>query len=264
MLAACGKDVTATVDAPAASPDGSGSGSAMEVGGMISSNQTWSGAIDLVGPATIATGVTVTVMPGTTISARTGSSLSVDGRLDIEGTKAAPVALTPSGAGWYGLNVAGSLEMHYAEETGGGIVVNGGTITVMDTLLAHHNNSQDYLIMNGGMIDVEYSSIVPMAQTTDLIHCDMHANSGAALTIKVVHTNLSGASFAIDWFNGSGNFTYNNWFSNQTDVYTEPGSPVMGDVSFGWFEAGAPTAAQGSSITADSLSPTRLTDAGPR
>src|SRR5262249_17216578 len=155
----------------------------------------------------------------------------------------------------------GSLVMHYADEISGGIVVSGGTITVIDSALWHQHNIQDYLIMNAGMIDVGYSAIVPAPGTTHAIHCCMHANSGASLSIKVVHTNLSGAMFGIDFFGGSADLTHNNWFTNQTDVYTEAGSPVTGDVSFGWFERGTPpTAAPGSSLIANSLAAAKLTD----
>ena len=92
----------------------------------------------------------------------------------------------------------------------------------------------------------------------------MHANQGGANTIKVVHTNLSGATYGFDFFAGTADLTYDNWFSNATDLYTEVGTPVSADVSFGWFEHGAPMAAAGSTITANNLAPAKLVDAGPR
>ena len=261
VVAACGKDVTETIDA---APQIDADISAVKISGSITADATWSGAIDLTGPATIESGVTITVSAGTTITARSGSSITIKGTLDVEGTSPAHVVMKPATLNWAGLIVAGTLTMHYVEEISGGIVVNAGTVTVFDTTMAHSHNLQDYLIMNGGMIDVEYSSIVPAEGTSDAIHCDMHANPGQTLSIKVVHTNLSGAMFGIDLFGGTSDLTYNNWFSNSDDVYTEAGSPVTADLSFGWFEHGAPTAAPGSSLTANSLSPTRLTDAGPR
>jgi hypothetical protein len=263
-LVACGKDLAETVDAPTGGGGDGSNNSALQVSGTIGADATWSGAVELTGPATIPAGVTITVAAGTTLTAHTGSSITISGTLDVEGTSAAHVALKPAMTNWAGLIVAGTLTMHYADETSGGIVVNAGSASIFDTTMAHSHNLQDYLIMNGGMIDVEYSSIVPAEGTSDLIHCDMHANPGQTLSIKVVHTNLSGAMFGIDFFGGSANLTYDNWFSNSADVYTEAGSPVSGDVSFGWFEHGKPTAAAGSSLTAMSLSATKLTDAGPR
>jgi len=259
-IASCGKDVAAVADAPP--PDGGAA--TMMVSGPITASATWSGAIDLAGPTEIQAGVTITVAAGTTITARTGSSIAIAGTLDVEGTSAAHVVMKPAASNWAGLTVSGSLVMHYAEEISGGIVVTGGTITVMDTRMAHFNNLQDYLIINGGMVDVEYSSIVPQDGSGDKVHCDMHANSGHSQNVKVFHTDLSGALYGLDLFGGSADLTYDNWFTNQDDLYTEIGYPVTADVSFGWFQAGAPVAAQGSSITATDLSPTKRTDTGPR
>jgi hypothetical protein len=53
--------------------------------------------------------------------------------------------------------------------------------------------------------------------------------------------------------------TYNNWFSNQLDM--EKLGNTTGDVSFGWFKVGTPSA---SSLTANSMATAMVTDAGPR
>jgi hypothetical protein len=156
------------------------------------------------------------------------------------------------------------LKMTYAEQTGGGIVVDGGTVTALDTTFSHDRDGRDFLIVQSGSVDVEYAAFLPASGTNDLIHCDMHANQSGASTIKVVHTNLSNATNGFDFFGGTADLTYDNWFGNETDLYTEAGAPVTADASYGWFQNGPPAAAPGSSITASNLSATRISDAGPR
>ena len=262
MVTGCGMDVSLAPDASNAAGDGSGA----TIAGTITVDQTWSGANTVTAATTIASGVTVTVAAGARITVAPGASITVAGKVDIAGTRAATVVMKPltNGGSWGGFVVAGELVMHYGDQTGGGIVVDGGMVTVIDTVMSHYNDGRDFLIVHSGHLDVEYSSIGSAPGVTDVDHCDLHANQGGTSTIKVIHTNLSSATYGFDFFGGTADLTYDNWFSNATDLYTEPGAPVIGDVSFGWFKNGPPTAAPGSMITANALSPTKLTAAGPR
>jgi hypothetical protein len=192
------------------------------------------------------------------------AAVAVAGKLDIQGTSAAHVVIVPSSITWDGFSVTGDLVMHYGDQTGGGFYVDGGSITVVDSAMSHDRDGRDFLIVHSGMVDVEFSSIQPKPGTSDLVHCDMHADQAGASVIKVVHTNLSSATNGFDFFGGTADLTYDNWFSNQTDVYTEAGTPVTADVSFGWFQNGSPAAAAGSTITANHLASSKLVDAGPR
>jgi hypothetical protein len=267
LLTACGKDANLDPDAPTGGDGPQVDADTSSISGTISSDQTWSGAVTIAGVTTIAAGVTVTVTAGTHITAKSTAVINVMGTIDIQGTTAAHVVMAPQTTGgvWGGFVVAGTMTEHYGDQTGGGISVQGGTVTVIDTLMWHLNDTRDFLVMDDGNVDVEYSVIAPATGTNDQIHCDMHTNAGGSLTVKIVHSNLSGALNAMDFYGGSGaDLTYNNWFGNSVDVYTEASFHVTGDVSNGWFQQGAPTAASGSTLIKMNMSSTQLTDAGPR
>jgi hypothetical protein len=256
-LAACQKPVDMMMDPDAAV------GSDGNISGNLTADMTWSGAIHIVGATTLSG--TVTVEAGTTIDVAQGVNVKVQRQMVMNGTSAAKIVITPAATGWDGFTVTGQLEMHYVDMTGGGIQQNGGAVTIMDTVLSHKNNSRDFLIMNGGMLDMEYSTIGPAPGTTDVIHCDFHFNPATSTTIVVTHADISGATNGTDYYNGmNSNFTHDNWFSNSADVVTEPGSAVSGDFSNGWFKTAAPVPAAGSTFTTNNLSPTKLTDTGPR
>lgn len=262
-LTACGHDI-GQVGADATGPTPDSPPGTVTITGTIGSDQTWAGALAIIGPTTIASGVKVIVSSGAHVTATTNATVTVEGTLDMEGTRTEHVAIVPSSITWGGFDVIGQLTMHYTDQTGGGIVVDGGSVTVTDAAFSHDRDGRDFLIVHSGTVDIAYSAFQPAAGTNDLVHCDMHANQGGASMIKVVHTNLSNATYGFDFFGGTADLTYDNWFSNSTDVYTEAGSPVTADVSFGWFQNGGPTAAPGSTITANSLATAKLPDAGPR
>jgi hypothetical protein len=235
-----------------------------EVSGHVHADTTWADTIRVTSSTIIDPGVTVTVMPGTTISVAATASVAVQGTLDIQGTSAAKVNMAPAASAphWLGFTVqsGGVLTAHYLVESGGSVDTSGtAKVTLFDSQLS--KASHDLLVMAGGSVDVEYSSIGLEIGQGDTTHCDMH--TGAASTIKVVHTNLSTASYGIMFYGGNNaDFTYNNWFGNGVDVDLSPGSGASGTFSYSWFEKG--TAPSGVGITATNLSGARLTDAGPR
>ncbi|HEY4057047.1 MAG TPA: hypothetical protein VGM39_10580 [Kofleriaceae bacterium] len=251
--------------------DGSGSDpgtpGATTKSGTISSNETWATSIDVTGSLTIAAGVTVTVAPGTTIHIASGGSMTVNGTLDASGgTKAAPIIIAPATAGSFHLGVrlptGGMLKYSYVTQTGGGISTTGGTATIVDSLLSGAQG--DYLVMNGGTVDVSYSQIGKDAGV-DSTHCDMHFDGAMPNNIKVTHSNISTTAYGLMFYHGTAaDFTYNNWFANTTDVDTNAG--VVGDFSNGWFEKAPPTATGngGAQLTLNTLATAKLTDAGPR
>ncbi|HEY4178589.1 MAG TPA: hypothetical protein VGM90_17195 [Kofleriaceae bacterium] len=253
--------------------DGSGSSDpgtpgATTKSGTISANESWNTAIDVTGALTIAAGVTVTVAPGTTIHIASGGSITVNGMFDASGgTKAAPIVIAPVTAGAFHLGVrlptGGALKYSYVTQTGGGISTSGGSATIVDSLLS--GASGDFLVMNGGAVDVSYSQIGKDAGVTDTTHCDMHFDGAMPNTIKVTHSNISTTSYGLMFYHGTAaDFTYNNWFGNTTDVDTNAG--VVGDFSNGWFEKTPPAATGngGAQLTLGTLAVAKLTDAGPR
>jgi hypothetical protein len=91
------------------------------ISGAITEDATWSGTVEISGDATINAGVTVTVTPGTEISARNGVGLRVQGTLEVAGTAAAPVSMLPTADAmtWAGIVVdpGGSAHLAYAQGT---------------------------------------------------------------------------------------------------------------------------------------------------
>jgi len=239
--------------------NGSGAGSGDSAAAHISANTMWSGTMPLAGPLTIDKGATLTIAAGTTVTFAPGAFITVNGILDVQGTKASVVHLSPATAGGHhnGLSIpdGGELKMTYGVQVGGGIDVNGGKVTISDTLMSQ--SSDDFLVVGLGTVDVSYSAIgIEPGAGTDSTHCDMHFGAPGA-SIKVTHSNVSTAAYGIMLYGGTGvDLTYNNWFGNQIDVDTYPGAG--GDVSYGWFAKAAPVAGNGATLTYTNPSATRL------
>ena len=239
--------------------NGSGSGSAGSSADHISANTTWTGTMPVPRQLIINKGVTLTIAAGTTVAFAPGASISVDGVLDVQGTKASVVHLSPATVGGHhnGLSIpdGGELKMTYGVQVGGGTEVNGGKITISDTLMSQ--SSGDFLIIGAGTVDVSYSAIgLEPGAGTDTTHCDMHFGAIGG-SIKVTHSNISTSAYGIMLYGGTGvDLTYNNWFSNQIDVDTTPGAG--GDFSNGWFAKGPPVAGSGATIIYTNPSATRL------
>lgn len=251
-------------DTPA---DGSGS-----TPGHITASTTWTGTQTLDAATTIDPGVTVTVAAGTTLAIKTGVKLAVAGTLDVQGTSASKVTIGPAaGAASFGgidISSGGQVAMTYAMMTGGSLVTTGtGKATIRDSQLSHAPG--DLLIMNGGTVDVQYTAIGVEPPATDTTHCDAHFGGTGGNTITFTHSSLSTSAYGLMFYAGqAANLTYDNWFSNQTNVDVQPG--VTGDFSSGYFQGAPPS---GTGITVTGLASARLpactgandaTCAGPR
>lgn len=257
------------------SGSGSGSGSGNGDGGIsgnITASTTWSGAVTISGITTIDPGVTVTVEPGTTLTVKSVASIQVGGIFDVKGTKAAGVIIKPETTGFSGVNVqaGGDLKYAYVEQWGGGIITSGGTAKVTITDSHMSRVSGDFIMMNGGTLEMSYSQVGMEPGEPDTTHCNLHFG-GAGNVITVTHSSISTSSYGLMFYGGmNADFKYNNWFGNTVDVDVTNTSPVTGDFSNGWFEKGAPS---GAGVTATNLATTRLpgcdgtndaTCAGPR
>lgn len=277
MLVACGVDTgrpspgddvdpteptTDPVDPPVDPTDpGTGTGTVTEVAGHITASTTWSEAIHMTGTVIVDPGVTLTLAPGTTVDAPEGTELTVGGTLDIQGTKDHKVTLRgETGNFWDGISVlrTGTLTARYLVQTGGNVtIVYTGKATIVDSHFSHARG--DLVVMSSGTLDMSYSEIgLPTGR--DTMHCDLHI--GGAPTVKITHTNLSAAGYALMFYGGqNADFTHNNWFGNVYDIITEAGPPVTGDFSSSYFAKGAPT---NPGVTVHDLQPARVADAGPR
>lgn len=248
--------------------DGGGGGGGMTTPGHITANTTWTGDVAVSVDTTVDAGVTLTIAAGAKVSVKAGLSLTVNGIVDAQGTKASPVTIGPEIAGgfWSGVSIPTGGEIRYAfvTQTGGGISTSGGKATIVDSQMA--KASGDFLVMNGGNVDVSYSRIgLAENATGDTTHCDMHFG-GTGNTIKVTHSDIGTTPYGLMFYAGTGAiFTNNNWYGNQTDVDVTPGSGVTGDFTGSWFDGAAPVAKAGTTLTGlNALSATKLVDAGPR
>ena len=236
------------------------------VTGTISTDTTFMGPNRFEGTTLIAPGVTVTVEAGAELLFAAGSSLRVEGALVISGTSAAKVIAKPdAGAtGWGGIAIHdnGSVRIDYADVTGGSLTTNGPAAMLEINDSRMYRAGGDYIIMNGGRLQMMYSQLGPNDGETDTTHCNLHIN--AAASVSVLRSNIAGAPYGLMFYGGIGsNFQYNNWYgASVKDVDTKSG--VEGNFSYGWFEKGAPTAGPGATIIADNLATERITQAGPR
>jgi hypothetical protein len=256
VLVACKKaDPGSDVDAAAA---GDAPEQVTDVGADITADTTWTGLIRINTNITIAAGVTVTVMPASRI--RIASGVIVDGTLAINGTKTGPVVIESTSSAYWDAFVSskGTINMTYVNQTLGGFLISGTAhLTVRDSTFSHVTH--DLLVVSGGVIDMQYSSIGVPEGHTDTTHCDMHLEGGTPL-ITVSHSNISTSAYGMMFYSGVGaDFTYDNWFSNSIDISRSP--PATGDVSHGYFKAGNPNM---TGITAQNMATAVIPDSGPR
>lgn len=244
---------------PDPNPNPTGEG----LSGTIGSDMALSGMVRVKGTTTIPAGVTVTVAAGTTIDFVNGANFVVEGTLRMEGTSAGKIiARAEAGStGWNGFQVSGTLDVKYGDFTGGRIYTSGNAnLVITDSKM--YQAAGDYIIMNGGAINMTYSQIGAGAGETDTTHCNLHINAASSITIT--NNNINGAPYGVMFYGGVGaNFQSNNWYGS-TDKDVDTASGVAGDFSNGWFEKGAPVAGPGAQITANNLAAAMLTDAGPR
>jgi hypothetical protein len=211
---------------------------------------------------TIAAGVTLTVQPHTRIQVAAGVTITIAGTMTIAGVKGGLVTVQNLVAAdnWNAFFLStGTLNMSYARVTGGGIsVTNVAHVTVRDSQLS--TVTHDLVVVSGGVVDVQYSWIGLDHGQVDTTHCDMHFEGGGP-TLTVSHSNISTSAYGVMFYTGQNvDFRYNNWWGNGADIATTV-TPVTGDVSFGWFEAGTPTYA---GLTKTSMASAQVADAGPR
>ena len=246
---------------PSPSPDpGTGDG----VSGSIAANTSWSGTTRIKGATTIEPGVIVTVAAGTVLNFAQGAGITVNGTLKFEGTKAEKIMVqAETGAtSWGPFFVSGTLDLNYADITGGAISTQSAAAVLKIVDSKMYKAGGDYIVMNGGSIDMSYSQVGAAAGQTDTTHCNFHIN--AASTIKVNNSNINGAPYGLMFYGGvNADFKMNNWYgSPEFDVATQSG--VSGDFSMGYFQKGAPTAGPGATITATNLATAMIPTAGVR
>lgn len=241
---------------------GDGTGPVVEVSGHITTSTTWTGTIHVTASTFIDAGATLTVAAGATVDVDAGAAITVSGALEIQGTKASKVTFRSSSPDEYWSDIVvprgGAMVATYLVEVGGGLDISStGKVMLTDSHLSHALG--DLLVMSGGTLDMTYSEI-GLDAGRDTTHCNMHV-SGAP-TITATHSTIAAAAYGVMFYGGSNaNFQYTNWLGNTIDVETQPGSPVTGDFSHGYFTRPPPSY---TGFTMQNLSTSIVTDAGVR
>ena len=194
-----------------------------------------------------------------------GAGLRIEGALLASGVSGGTIiGKAEAGATYWGpIEVNnGFARLTYVNFTGGGISTNGALATVEIVDSKMWKAGGDYIVMNGGSLNMQYSQLGPDAGETDTTHCQLHINSST--TISVFRNNIAGAPYGVMFYGGVGSsFQLNNWYGNTTkDVDTKSG--VEGNFSYSWFEKGPPVAGPGAVLTLENLATERITQAGPR
>jgi hypothetical protein len=241
---------------------GDGTGPVTAVSGHIKTSTTWSDTIHVTASTFIDAGVTVAVMPGTTVDVDSGSSITVSGVLNVQGTKAGKVTFRSSSPDEYWSDIVvprgGVMTASYLVEVGGGLDISTtGKVTLVDSRLSHAGG--DLLVMTGGTLDMTYSAI-GLDTGRDTTHCNLHVSGAPAIT--ATHSTISAAAYGIMLYGGTNvDFRYTNWFGNTFDVATEAAFPVTGDFSNSYFAHGAPSYV---GFTAQNMASSVIADAGVR
>lgn len=234
-----------------------------DVNSDVTANTTWSGLVKIHAAITVASGVTLTVDPGTVIQLDASAGITVNGTVMINGAKGNVVTIGPATGNKYWRSwtvTTGTLNMSYVEQTGGAFSISGtGKVIARDSEFSNAGSSVDMFVASGGTLDLQYSWLGEPEGTTDTTHCNMHFQGSTFTSLTISHSNVSTAAFGIMLYGGDVDLTYNNWFGNSTDVDRQ--LTGKGDLSNGYFKKGNPTSA---SLTTNNMATAMVADAGPR
>jgi hypothetical protein len=197
--------------------DGGGGGPVGNNGptSSITSNQSWSGLVNIMQNTSIEAGATVDVAAGTLINVATGAAITVKGTLTVNGTDGSHVIFNPmqQGASWGGVVVAsgGSLQLNYADlnYTQTPLSSNAGaaSVNVSHAQFLHYTGMGSQIASNATFdhLRVEFGSGEGFA---------VNGAAGTLVTVtdSVIHQTGGDALIV----NGAGDFTfqYNHVYGN--------------------------------------------------
>jgi hypothetical protein len=258
-LAACGAPAPEKPKpipkAPADSCDTPSSSIAGDVEGTLCGNLTATDSLH------IAAGKKLTLSAGTVLTMPSSGSITVDGELDLEGTKAEPVVVAATDA-WGGWSINGTLTATFTKISGkdASLVVNqNGAVSLTDTDfdMEQPGVSPDCIPVEGGTLTLDHTSVHGC-------HCPLHVDSGQ--TITTTNTSLDGADPIM--------VAHATIFMHQTSFhYTEAGDlydlggAITTDLAGNYYGGGGPTIfppGDGNFGNTSNFSTTPLTDVGPR
>ncbi|HEY6032700.1 MAG TPA: hypothetical protein VIV58_00535 [Kofleriaceae bacterium] len=236
-----------------------------DVSSDVTTPTTWSGLVKVHAAITVASGVTLTIDPGTVIQLDAAAGITVNGTVTANGAKGNVVTIGPATGNKYWrqwtIPSGGVLNLTYVEQTGGAFSISGtAKVMARDSEFSNAGNAVDMFVASGGTLDLQYSWLGEPEGTTDTTHCNMHFQGSQFTSLTISHSNVSTAAYGIMLYGGQVDLTYDNWFGNGVDVDRQ--ATGTGDVSNGYFKKGNPTAS--GSLTANNLATSMVADAGPR
>ncbi|MEW6655048.1 MAG: M12 family metallo-peptidase, partial [Bacteroidota bacterium] len=118
--------------------------------GIISVNEWWRGNITVTGTVTVASGVTLTVEPGATISFASSASITVNGTLYAVGNTSNPITFTKSStSNWGGIQFnsgsSGNLQYCNIQNAGNGIYCYNSSPTIKYSTIDNNYSTGLYL-----------------------------------------------------------------------------------------------------------------------
>ena len=131
-------------------------------GTISASTALMRGAVYIVSNSvTVANGVTLTLLPGTILKFNTGCSLTVNGTLDAQGTRAAPIVFTSLKDDAHGGDANGDGEKTYAQAGDWADIKAYGTLKFAYTTILYGGNNgsstADVFLLNGGNVTFDNS-----------------------------------------------------------------------------------------------------------
>ncbi|MCA9675350.1 MAG: hypothetical protein H6709_05035 [Kofleriaceae bacterium] len=153
-----------------------------EISGPITSDQTWQDAVVIAGDATINAGVTVTVAPGTAITAKDGVTLFVEGTFEAAGTEAAPISLTPTADAttWSGIVAQAGGSVHLAYATGTDVAMM--LYCHEGAVLCHYDHVEFTGVSNA--ITAEGPALVESSRISDISNGGITVRNNGNLTVR--------------------------------------------------------------------------------
>ena len=139
----------------------------LTLSGTISEDETWRGhnIYCVTGNLTVASGKTLTIMPGAIVKVADGLSLTVNGILDAQGTRAQPIVFTSIKDDEHGGDTNGDGEMTYPYAGDWGTIIVSGVASFNYVSVLYGGSGSDVMRLNSsGTINFDNSELAHAGQ----------------------------------------------------------------------------------------------------
>ena len=151
---------------------------------------------------TVASGATLTLQPGTILKFNTGCSLTVNGTLDAQGTRAAPIVFTSLKDDAHGGDTNGDGDKTYAQAGDWARIYAGGTLTMKFCRIRYCNNNSDQGAIQGTGGTVTFDNSIIESSVYECVRM----NSGRFTAHNSIFRD---SSMGFGYYGGSGVYVYN-------------------------------------------------------